>query len=100
MMTHLDMQDPTYFLQLYITGASPRSVLAVKNIKRICEQYLQGRYELQIVDVYQQPLLAAAEQIIAAPTLIKKFPFPLKRLIGDLSDTKKVLRGLDVIPRK
>ena len=85
-----------YTLRLYITGSSPRSLRAVTNVKRICEEHLKGRYDLQIVDIYQQPVLAAGEQIIAAPTLIKKLPPPLRRLIGDMSNTEQVLFGLDL----
>ncbi|TGD79055.1 circadian clock KaiB family protein [Hymenobacter wooponensis] len=83
-----------YVLHLYITGATPNSTRAVRNIKAICEQHLRGRYELLIIDIYQQPALAKREQIIAAPTLIKKQPLPLRRLIGDLSEEKKVLEAL------
>lgn len=90
------MTSPKYFLRLFITGTSPHSVLAVNNVKHICETYLAGRYELEIIDMYQQPQLAAEEQVIAAPTLIKKHPHPLKKLIGDMSDTERVLSGLDV----
>ncbi len=85
-----------YYLCLYITGATPQSVLAVNNIKHICETYLSDLYDLEIIDVYQQPQLATSEQIIAAPTLVRKFPLPVKKLIGDMSDIDIVLRGLDV----
>ncbi len=85
-----------YILRLYITGMTPNSKRAVENVKKICEQYLQGRYELEVIDIYQQPGLAQEEQIIAAPTLIKKLPGPLRRLIGDMSNTEKVLVGLDL----
>ena len=88
-----------YVLRLFITGMTPNSKRAVENIKTICEEYLQGRYELQVVDIYQQPSLAENEQIIAAPTLIKMLPPPLKRLIGDMSNTEKVLQGLNIIPK-
>lgn len=87
-----------YTLRLYITGATHHSMLAVRNIKAICDNYLKGRYNLEIIDVYQQPLLAEKEQIIAAPTLIKVEPKPVCRLIGDMSDTQKVLSGLDLAP--
>ena len=80
-----------YILRLYVTGATQRSLQAIRNIREICETHLKGRYDLEIVDVYQQPVLAKGEQIIAAPTLIKKIPAPLRRLVGDLSDTEKVL---------
>ena len=89
-----------YVLRLYITGMTPQSTRAIHNIRQICEDYLQGRYELEVVDIYQQPALAQGEQIIAAPTLIKKLPFPLRRLIGDLSNTQRVLLGLDLRPRQ
>jgi circadian clock protein KaiB len=85
-----------YILKLYITGTTPHSMLAVENIKKICEDHLKGRYELEVIDIYQQPKLSEGEQIIAAPTLIKKLPLPLKRLIGDMSNTEKVLLGLDI----
>ncbi len=86
---------PFYQMKLFITGATPNSVRAVANMKHICEKYLSGNYKLEIIDIYQQPLLAKDEQIIALPMLKKSFPLPLKRFIGDMSDTAKVLRGLD-----
>lgn len=91
---------PEYVLHLYITGATPNSTRAVRNIKEICEQHLKGRYELLIMDIYQQPKLAQQEQIVAAPTLIKKAPLPARRLIGDLSDHERVLAalGLPLLP--
>ncbi len=88
-----------YILRLYITGMTPNSKRAVENVKRICEEHLAGRYELEVIDIYQQPSLAVGEQIIAAPTLIKKLPTPLKKLIGDMSNTEKVLLGLDLRPK-
>lgn len=87
----------SYFLRLFVTGASPNSTRAISNIKTICEQSLGNKYELEIIDIYQQPLMAETEQIVALPLLIKKFPLPERRLIGDLSDTKKVLKGLGLI---
>lgn len=86
-----------YLLKLYITGVSPNSAKAVNNIKNICEQFLKNRYQLEIIDIYQQPLLASAEQIIALPMLVKSFPLPLRRLIGNMSDKSRVLKGLDLI---
>ena len=83
-----------YHLVLFITGASPNSVRAINNIKSICEKYLKGNYVLEIIDVYQHPELAKKEQIIALPTLIKKRPAMERRLVGDMSETEKVLRGL------
>lgn len=85
-----------YVLRLYISGLTPRSTLAIQNIRRICEEYLQDRYELEIVDLYQQPQLAEGEQILAAPTLIKRLPLPLRRFIGDMSNTERILVGLDL----
>ena len=86
-----------YILKLFVTGILPNSARAVVNIKAICEKYLSGRYELEIIDIYQQPSLAVSEDIIAIPVLIKKFPLPEARMIGDLSEIEKVLTGLDVI---
>ena len=85
-----------YSLVLFITGGSPNSVRAINNLKSICEQYLPGNYDLEVIDVYQNPELAKEEQIIALPTLIKKYPDPLRRLVGDMSDTAKVLKGLGI----
>jgi circadian clock protein KaiB len=85
-----------YILRLYITGTTNRSVLALTNLKKICEEYLEGRYELEVIDLYQMPSLAKDEQIIAAPTLIKKLPLPFRRIIGDMSNVEKVLMGLDI----
>ena len=90
----------TYTLRLYVAGMTPQSTRAIANIKQICEEHLKDRYSLEVVDIYQQPVLAAGEQIIAAPTLIKKLPLPLRRLIGDLSNTERVLVGLDLRPKK
>ena len=93
-------KEEKYILRLYITGLTPRSTKAIANVKDICEKYLKGRYELEVIDIYQQPKLAQGEQIIAAPTLIKKLPLPLRRLIGDMSDTEKFLVGIDLRPKK
>jgi circadian clock protein KaiB len=87
-----------YLLKLYITGMTPRSTRAILNIKKICDEYLSGRYELEVIDIYQNPILAKGEQIIAAPTLIKKLPLPLRKFIGDMSDTERILVGLDLRP--
>lgn len=88
--------DERYVLRLYVTGMTPRSTRAIARIKSICEQYLDGRYELTIVDIYQDPTAAQGEQIIAAPTLIKKLPEPLRRIVGDLADKDRVLMSLDL----
>ena len=84
----------TYVLQLYITGATPNSVRAVANIKQICEEHMKDNYLLEVIDVYQQQALAEKEQLIALPLLIRKQPLPERRLIGDMSDKEKVLKGL------
>jgi len=85
-----------YVLRLYITGPTPHSIRAVSNTRKICEEHLAGRYDLEVVDICQHPMLAAGEQIIAAPTLIKKLPLPLRRFIGDMSQTDRILLGLDL----
>ena len=86
-----------YVLRLYVTGMTPRSARAVKNLQVICDQYLAGRYDLEVIDIYQQPVLTRGEQIIAAPTLIKKLPLPMRRIIGDMSNRDRVLLGLDLV---
>jgi circadian clock protein KaiB len=83
-------------LRLYVTGMTPRSARAIESIRALCEQHLQGHYSLQVVDIYQHPQLTRREQIIAAPTLIKQLPLPLRRMVGDLSDRERVLFGLDL----
>ena len=87
-----------YILRLYITGMTSRSARTIENLHVFCEKHLAGRYELQVIDVYQQPELASREQIVAVPTLIKQLPLPLRRLIGDMSDEERVLVGLDILP--
>jgi len=87
-------ENEVYVLRLFVTGASPNSIRAITNIKKICETHLKDNYELEIIDVYQQPTIAESEQIIALPLLIKKSPSPERRLIGDMRDTQRVLRGL------
>jgi len=88
-----------YTLRLYVAGMTPRSARAIANIKQICEEHLKGLYDLKVIDLYQQPVLAHGEQIIAVPTLIKRLPVPLRRIIGDLSNREQVLIGLDLKPR-
>ena len=90
--------DERYVLRLYVTGMTPRSALAVRNVREVCVEYLACRYDIEIVDIYQQPALARGEQIIAAPTLIKKFPLPARLIIGDMSNRERVLLGLDLTP--
>ncbi len=86
----------TYQLCLYVAGVTTRSTLAIRNIRRICEEHLAGRYKLQVIDIYQQRALAQREQIIAVPTLVKKLPLPLRRFIGDLSAAEHILLGLNL----
>ena len=85
-----------YVLKLYVVGTTPRSSRAIVNIRKICDEHLAGRYDLEVIDVLKNPALAAGEQIIAAPTLIKKLPLPLRRFIGDMSETERILLGLDL----
>jgi len=89
-----------YVLRLYVSGSTLKSSRAVENIKRVCEQHLKDRYDLEVIDVYQQAKLTRDQQIVAVPTLIKRLPLPLRRLIGDMSDQKKVLFGLDLRMRE
>jgi circadian clock protein KaiB len=91
-------RPPRYLLRLYVAGTTPRSARAIANIKEICEEYLYGLFVLQVIDLYQQPVLAKGDQIIAVPTLIRKLPLPLRRIIGDLSNRERVLIGLDLKP--
>ncbi|MDZ8052767.1 MAG: circadian clock KaiB family protein [Aulosira sp. ZfuVER01] len=88
-----------YYLRLYIAGTTPRSIRALENLKLLCENYLQGRYELEVIDVYQSAQQIGTDNIVAIPTLIKELPLPLRRMIGDLSNTEKVLLGLDLVPK-
>ena len=88
-----------FVLSLYVTGMTQRSTRAIENIRAICERYLPDAYDLQVIDLYQHPALAKDEQIVAAPTLIKRLPLPLRRVIGDMSDTDRVLTGLDLRAR-
>jgi circadian clock protein KaiB len=89
-----------YLLRLYVAGTTTKASRAIENVRRICEEHLAGRYELEVVDLYQQPTLSKGEQIIAVPTLIKKLPAPLRKFIGDMSDTDRILIGLDLRPKK
>jgi circadian clock protein KaiB len=88
---------PNYVLRLYIAGTTPRSTRSIVNISNFCKRFLEGHYELEVIDIYQQPREARDEQIIAAPTLVKSFPLPLRRLIGDFSDQQLVAAGLDMV---
>lgn len=94
-----ESQDQQYILRLYIAGTTIQSVIALQNIKKICEEHLQGRYELEVIDIYQQIESISSENIIAVPTLVKELPLPLQKMIGNLSNTEKVLIGLDLLPK-
>lgn len=85
-----------YVLRLYVAGMGPKSVQAIENIKRICEEHLLGKYHLEVIDIYQYPIFAKDGQIVAAPTLIKELPPPLRKLIGSMADTERVLVGMDI----
>lgn len=92
--------DPGYYhLRLYVAGQTTKSVAAMANLRRVCEQHLAGHFEIEVVDLLVNPKLAAGDQILAIPTLIRRLPAPLKRMIGDLSNTEKVLVGLDIRPK-
>ena len=86
-------------LRLYIAGQTTRSVAAVTNLKRICDEHLEGRYRIEVIDLLEHPQLARGDQILALPTLVRKLPEPIRKLVGDLSDTERVLVGLDLRPR-
>jgi circadian clock protein KaiB len=87
-----------YNLRLYVAGQTPKSIAAIANLKKICEQHLNGRYNIEVIDLMKNPALAQRHQIVAIPTLIRQLPEPLKRIIGDLSNFEKVLVGLDIHP--
>ena len=88
-----------YRLRLFVSGTTPRSARAIQNIRALCEEKLHGRYDLEVIDIYQHPKLAQPEQIVVTPTLVKKLPLPFRKIIGDLSDKERVLVGLDIVPR-
>jgi circadian clock protein KaiB len=90
----------TYILRLYVAGQTPKSMTAFANLKKICEEYLEGRFQIQVVDLLESPQLASGDQILAIPTLVRKLPLPIRRIIGDLSNTERVLIGLDLVPLK
>jgi circadian clock protein KaiB len=90
----------TYVLRLYVAGQTPKSMTALANLKKICEEYLEGRYQIQVVDLLKNPQLASGDQILAVPTLVRRLPEPIRKIIGDLSNTERVLIGLDLVPLK
>jgi circadian clock protein KaiB len=96
----IDEKDVAYDLRLYVAGHTAKSIAAVANLKRLCEEHLPGRYNVEVIDLMVTPQLAAGDQILAIPTLVRRLPVPLKRIIGDLSNTERVLVGLDLRPRR
>ncbi len=92
-------KDERYLLKLFITGTTPKCIRAIQNIRAICEEHLAGCYDLQVVDIYQNPEQAKPEQIVFTPTLVKKHPLPMRRMVGDLSDSAKLMDGLDLASR-
>lgn len=95
-VTDADLDPGHYRLRLYVAGQTQKSLAAMANLKRVCEEHLAGRYEIEVIDLMKNPQLAAGDQILAIPTLVRRLPAPLKRIIGDLSNTEKVLVGLDI----
>ena len=93
-----DGDEPPIVLQLYVAGHTARSERAIRNLRQFCEKHLEAPYRFEVIDIHQQPVLARGEQIVAAPTLIKKLPAPLRKVVGDLSDSDRVLMGLDLRP--
>ncbi len=96
---HLTGQDKWY-LRLYVAGQTPKSIMAFANLKKLCEEYMHGQYEIEIIDLIQHPELAQQDKILAIPTLVRRLPPPIRQIIGDLSDKEKVLIGLDITPAK
>ena len=93
-------KQETYLLRLYVAGQTPKSVAAFANLKKICEEYLVGRYKIEVIDLLKDPQLAGDDQILAVPTLVRELPAPVRKVIGDLSNTERLLIGLDLLPRK
>jgi circadian clock protein KaiB len=91
-----DLAQPSYVFRLFVSGTTPRSSQAIANVRRLCERYLPGRYQLEVVDVYQQPASTRQQQVIAVPTLIKEFPLPPQRFVGDMSDSDRIVIGLNL----
>ena len=94
------LKQAKYILRLYVTGSTGRSLRAVHNLKKLCEEHLSEDYDLEVIDIYNDPAAAREAQIIAAPTLVKKLPLPIRKFVGDLSDTQKILVGLDIYQRQ
>ena len=94
------LKSAKYILRLYVTGSSGRSLRAIHNLKKLCDEHLSNDYDLEVIDIYKDPEAAREAQIIAAPTLVKKLPEPIRKFVGDLSNTQKILVGLDIYKRK
>jgi circadian clock protein KaiB len=99
-MTYMETDEGNYVLRLYVSGMTPNSQRAIENVRKICAEHLQGRYQLEIIDIYQQPNFAKEGQIVATPTLVKELPVPLRKFIGDMSQTERILMGLGIRTRK
>jgi len=95
----VDTELKKWNLRLYVAGQTPKSLTALANLKRICDEHMNGQYDIEVIDLMENPQLAQRDQIVAIPTLVRELPSPLKRIIGDLSNTERVLVGLDVVPR-
>jgi len=95
-----ETEKGNYVLRLYVSGMTPNSLKSIENVRKLCAEHLEGRYQLEIIDIYQQPIFAKEGQIIAAPTLVKELPPPLRKFIGNMSQTEKILLGLDVRTKK
>jgi circadian clock protein KaiB len=96
---HADMDADRWELRLYVAGQTPKSLAAFANLKKFCEEHLAGRYSIEVIDLVEHPQLAAGDQIVAIPTLVRKLPEPIRKIIGDLSNTERTLVGLDLKPR-
>ena len=94
------MADETFNLRLYVAGQTPKALRAFANLRKICDEHLAGRYRIEVIDLLENPTLGRGDQILALPTLVRRLPEPIKKIIGDLSDTERVLVGLDLRPRK
>ncbi len=94
------MADETFNLRLYVAGQTPKALRAFVNLRKICDEHLAGRYQIEVIDLLENPTLGRGDQILALPTLVRRLPEPMKKIIGDLSDTERVLVGLDLRPRK
>jgi KaiB domain. len=94
------MADETFNLRLYVAGQTPKALRAFVNLRKICDEHLAGRYQIEVIDLLENPTLGRGDQILALPTLVRRLPEPIKKIIGDLSDTERVLVGLDLRPRK